>query len=147
METLQGLSLEPVAFCEEGRLDGFTNMLRDARLLERAERGEASCRVYQWDGPWVSLGKQQVAERDLLMPLTVPWVSRPTGGRAVLHGHDITVALAVPLERVQAFGGEGPHPLSRSVRTVYRFVTAPIIQALNMCGMDVVLGEQTLNCS
>lgn len=144
METLQAGTVESIAFSEEGPLDGFTNMLRDARLLERAESGEASCRVYKWDGPWVSLGKQQVAERDLLTPIRVPWVSRPTGGRAVLHGHDITVGFAAPLELIEPFGGEGPHPLSRSVRTVYRFVTAPLIAALNRCGMDVVLGERAV---
>ena len=118
---------------------GFANMAADAHLLEAAEGGEMGCRVYSWDGPWISLGKQQLAERDLLDPNLVPWVMRPTGGKAVLHGHDVTVGLALPLA-VLAEDGES---LSRSVRKVYRRIAAPLVAALNDCGICAALGEDT----
>jgi lipoate-protein ligase A len=142
MEALQDLQLGDLSFSKDGQLDGHTNMARDAAMLDLAEQGRASCRVYRWDGPWVSLGKQQVAQRDLYDSTVAPWVSRPTGGKAVLHGHDVTVGLALPLEFIRP-SGEDPHPLSRSVRKVYRFVTQPLVVALNECGLKVGLAEAT----
>lgn len=122
----------------EGRLDGHVNMARDAELLQLAEEGKPSFRVYGWNGPWVSLGFQQVAERDLLDANLVPWTKRPTGGKAVLHGHDVTVGLALPLTAI----GD-PEKLSRSVRTVYRAIAEPLVRALNDCGVPAALAEET----
>src|SRR5579862_8679410 len=85
-------------FSHDGMLDGMTNMVKDTELLTGAEAGAAGCRVYGWDGPWVSLGRFQSPKRDLLSPENTHWVTRPTGGKAVLHGHDVTVGLAVPLD-------------------------------------------------
>ncbi len=127
---------------EEGPTDGRENMARDAALLERAEDGERLCRVYRWTGPWVSLGYWQRPERDLLPGNPVPWVARPTGGKAVLHGHDVTVGLAWPLADL-AEPGEDPATLSRSVRRVYRRVVAPLVDALRSCGLPAALAEQT----
>src|SRR5579859_7982221 len=111
----------------DGPFDGFTNMSRDSHLLVMAERSEAGCRVYSWDGPWISLGKQQVAERDLLDPSLVPWVRRPTGGKAVLHGHDVTVGIALPLAILGPLAGTIPvQALARSVKTVYRILARPM---------------------
>ncbi|MCO5295445.1 MAG: hypothetical protein M9921_01165 [Fimbriimonadaceae bacterium] len=121
---------------EDGPLDGRTNMDRDRALFERAEGvGAPGCRVYRWDGPWVSLGRFQRPERDLLDPKATPWVMRPTGGKAVLHGHDLTVGLAAPL----ALAGAGP----RELKVAYRWVAAPIIAALRACGVAAALGERT----
>jgi lipoate-protein ligase A len=119
-------------------LDGYTNMALDVGLLEHAERGRSGWRVYGWDGPWVSLGKQQAASFALLDPDLVPWVVRPTGGLAVLHGHDVTVGLALPLSLISP-----SEDLSRSVRRVYRFLAAPLVSALQECGLDVCLGEDS----
>lgn len=110
-------------------------MALDAGLLERAEEGEAGVRVYRWDGPWISLGMFQDPLRDLLDPDLVPWVMRPTGGKAVLHGHDETIGLAVPLEML----GIG----SRSLKAAYRAVIGPIVEALNDCGLVCALAEHT----
>jgi len=143
MEALQVLPVREVSVRLDGPLHGVTNMLRDSHLLEAAERGVAGCRVYSWKGPWVSLGKQQQAERDLLDPGVAPWVYRPTGGKAVLHGHDVTVGIAFPLDFLKPVDGDGAHPLSRSVRTVYRLVSKPLVQALNGCGLRVNLAEDT----
>jgi lipoate-protein ligase A len=124
------------------RFDGPANMRLDAGLLAAAEAGEPGWRVYDWDGPWVTLGRFQTPERDLLPGCPVPWVLRPTGGRAVLHGHDVTVGLAVPLTVVAA-SGEDPARLGRSVRRAYRAVAEPLIAALRACGVPAILGERT----
>lgn len=115
--------------------DGFTNMARDEALLLQAEHGAVVARVYSWDGPWVSLGKFQNPERDLLPGTTVPHVRRPTGGKAVLHGHDATIALAMPLASIDC--------TFRDVKRAYRAVIEPITKALNLCGLAAVLAEET----
>ena len=82
-------------------------MARDAELLERAERGESAARVYSWDGAWVSLGRFQRPEKALLRSEEIDWVMRPTGGKAVLHGHDVTVGIALPLRDIGVYEIEG----------------------------------------
>ncbi|MBI1756601.1 MAG: hypothetical protein HY248_01200 [Fimbriimonas ginsengisoli] len=111
-------------------------MARDAELLVQAEAGQPGCRVYGWDGVWVSLGRFQSAERDLLNPSETNWVMRPTGGKAVLHGHDVTVGLAVPLATLGLQGAP------RALRLAYAAVARPIVEALRACGLPAVLAEQ-----
>lgn len=126
-----------IRFVLNGALDGPTNMAGDSALLAAAEAdGEVGCRVYSWEGPWVSLGRFQHPERDLVDPEGTHWVMRPTGGKAVLHGHDVTVGMAVPFTVV----GTGP----RELRACYRWVASPIIEALRACGVPAALGERTV---
>ena len=103
-------------------------MARDAALLEAP-----GYRIYGWDGPWVSLGISQRPEKDLLPTCPIPSVRRPTGGRAVLHGHDLTLGYAVPYERLGAYP---PH-----LRPIYRAMVTPIIAALGEVGVTCALGE------
>lgn len=119
----------------EGLFDGITNMRRDADLLAQAESGVTVWRVYGWDGPWVSLGRFQKADTALKPDAPVQWVERPTGGRGVLHGHDVTLGLAFPLAVLC------PQDEWRSIRAVYRATIAPIVEALRLCGADAALGE------
>lgn len=123
-------------------LDGPTNMARDIALWEQAEEGKVGARVYSWEGPWVSLGISQHRERDLLPGVTIPSVVRPTGGKAVLHGHDMTVGLALPLSVLTAHG-EDPCFLRRRVRTVYRRAVPLLIRSLNQAGIRAALGDET----
>jgi len=110
-------------------------MRRDLALLGRAESGQIGWRVYGWEGLWVTLGRFQSPERDLVDPLSTKWVLRPTGGKAVLHGHDVTIGLAAPLAQLDAD--------SRSIKSVYRVVIAPIVAALRACGVPAGLAEET----
>lgn len=118
--------------------DGATNMARDAELLERAERGESAARVYSWDGAWVSLGRFQRPEKALLRPDELDWVTRPTGGKAVLHGHDVTVAIALPLGDIGVGETE-----ARRVSVVYRRAIGPLVEALSRAGVPAELAEGT----
>ena len=122
----------------EPLLDGPANMARDAELLQDAERGRASARVYTWDRAWVSLGRFQRPERALRDPAAIDWVMRPTGGKAVLHGHDVTVGMAVPLSAL-GITESG----SRQVSTVYRAVVRPLVEALTAAGLPATLAETT----
>jgi lipoate-protein ligase A len=120
----------------DGQLGGPDNMHRDEELLEASELGCLGARVYGWDGVWVTLGRFQDPFRDLISPAEVRWVVRPTGGKAVLHGHDVTVGLAVPLEMLSSVD-------SRSIKSVYRMVIRPIVDALRACGVTAALAEDT----
>lgn len=120
------------------QLDGHSNMRLDLELLFAAERGSAGWRAYGWDGPWVSLGRFQRPEEALIPDCSVPWVVRPTGGRGVLHGHDLTIAIAAPLNALCPDAGS-----RRSVRIAYRAVVQPILRALRECDLPAALGENT----
>lgn len=114
------------------RFDGVENMARDAAMLRRAEEGSAAMRLYGWAGPWVSLGRSQRASRALLPGCPAAWVRRPTGGRAVLHGHDLTWSLAAPLDRIAS---------SRRLTAVHAALMAPLAEAMRECGVDVKLAD------
>lgn len=121
---------------DDGPSDGPTNMARDLDLLRSlGSRGFAG-RVYGWDGPWVTLGRFQRPERVFAPGSTVPHVVRPTGGKAVLHGHDLTIGLAASL---LAIGAD-----SRQISKVYRKVCQPLVRALNRYGIAASLAEETL---
>lgn len=121
-------------------MDGPTNMGRDVGLLELLGKSPLAARIYAWNGPWVSLGMFQKPEGDLKPSCQIPYVVRPTGGRAVLHGHDVTVGVAIRLDAL-AITGKSAGDLNRSVRSVYRQATSPLISALRDCGVDACLGE------
>jgi lipoate-protein ligase A len=111
-------------FSIEGKNDGVTNMARDL------------ARIYFWDAVWVTLGRNQKPE-EALLDLSVPHVERPSGGAAVLHGHDLTIGIAMPLADL---GSKG-----REVKRAYRGLIAPIIQALNEVGIPAVLASELQN--
>jgi lipoate-protein ligase A len=77
---------------------GVVQMAIDEYLLTRAEAGQASFRFYTWNPPTLSLGYFQPHAERLRVPgaETLPWVRRTTGGGAILHGEDLTYALALP---------------------------------------------------
>ncbi len=122
-----------MTFTVDPPADGHVNMARDVELLRLAEGGQAGARVYTWSEIWVTLGRFQTAEEALLQD--VPSIVRPTGGRAVLHGHDMTVGIAIPHN---LRGGA-----SRSVREVYRTLVRPLALALRQCGLTAHLAEET----
>ncbi|HEX9579883.1 MAG TPA: lipoate--protein ligase family protein [Gemmatimonadales bacterium] len=89
-------------------LSGTANMSLDEALLRDVERrgdGTAYLRLYRWDPPCLSFGRNEPAltryDRDLIERLGLDVVRRPTGGRAVWHEHELTYAVAAP---ISAFG-------------------------------------------
>ncbi|RYG36962.1 hypothetical protein EON81_08095 [bacterium] len=93
-------------------------MAQDAALLQA---GEPVARIYTWEGPWVTLGRFQRPERSATGK--VPHTIRPTGGKAVLHGHDIVVAAVIPVVERAALGD------------IYRSLVEPILRAAGKCGV------------
>ncbi len=110
---------------------GAWNMGVDEALLASAIRtGCPSLRFYRWQGPWLSLGYGQVLDRERVAACEragVGVVRRVTGGRAVLHGSDLTYALA-------AREGQLPPGLIAS----YELVAGILIRALGALGVEAV---------
>ena len=68
------------------------------RLLEEAFTQRTTVvRFYRWDMPTISLGKNQKAWKAVDLAYCqshgLPLVHRPTGGRAVFHGQELTYAV------------------------------------------------------
>jgi lipoate-protein ligase A len=105
----------------------------DEALLASAVRtGRPSLRFYRWQGPWLSLGYGQILDGpriDACRRAGVGVVRRVTGGRAVLHGNDLTYSLT-------AREGQLPAGLMAS----YELVSEILIEALESLGVDAVAG-------
>lgn len=104
-----------------------------ACLDEVALGGLPVLRLYTWTTPALSLGRfQPETDVDLAACRTrgVEVVRRPTGGRALLHGADLTYAVALPRP-----GGAAGH-----VDALYRTLAAALIAGLAELGVHAELG-------
>ncbi|MCE9558310.1 MAG: hypothetical protein K8R88_05115, partial [Armatimonadetes bacterium] len=81
----------------------------------------------------------QSPSRDLLPSCPIGYAMRPTGGRAVLHGHDITVAYALPLRSLGLEEG------TKSVTRAYRQAVPILLEAMQKSGQPASLGEEVLS--
>lgn len=79
--------------------DGPTQMAADEALLDRAVVGQPGLRFYTWSEPTLSLGYfQRAADRlNVLTLQELPFIRRLTGGGAIVHHHELTYALALPV--------------------------------------------------
>lgn len=106
-------------------------MVCDLALLEEVGRGGgAALRLYTWSAPALSLGRFQ-AENEVdaraCSRRGVEVVRRPTGGRALLHGGDLTYAVAFR---------------SRSgVDETYRWIAGALTSGLARLGVDAEVAE------
>jgi len=81
---------------------GESNMAIDRQLLEAAEREQCAwVRLYRWAEPTLSLGRfQATLDRSIHAPSAqLPSVLRASGGGAIVHHHEWTYSLAVPVGR------------------------------------------------
>ena len=111
---------------------GAENMALDQALLDEAERtGRTFLRLYRFDPPCISFGRNEPARErydpDAIAQRGIDVVRRPTGGRAVWHQHEVTYAVAAP---VTAFG---------TLREAYRAIHARLVAALGFLGAHVTL--------
>jgi lipoate-protein ligase A len=101
-------------------------MAADEALLDRVVRsGGAFLRLYQWNPPTLSIGRNQQADFH-----GVPIVRRPTGGQAVWHEHEVTYAVAAP---ISVFG---------SLRDAYCDIHERLARALRSLGVEAVLADR-----
>ena len=105
-------------------------MAADEALLDEVAAGAPpALRLYRWSPAALSLGHFQPdddVDADACARLGVEVVRRPTGGRGLLHGGDLTYAVAMP----RPVGPEG------GVDQVYRHLAAGLIAGLARLGVD-----------
>jgi lipoate-protein ligase A len=81
---------------------GWANMAIDQTLLDRAAAGQRWLRLYGWKPFCLSFGRHEPAARRYdaarIAALGLDVVRRPTGGRAVWHGRELTYTIACPGE-------------------------------------------------
>ena len=82
---------------------GAENMARDTALQARAARtGETVFSVYSWRRPTLSFGRNQPAsglyDLEKIRVAGIDVVRRPTGGRAILHHHEVTYSVTAPVK-------------------------------------------------
>jgi len=112
-------------------LSGADNMATDEVLLMRAgESGEGVLRVYSWSTPTLSLGRNQIAidayDPAIAASLGVGIVRRMTGGRALLHHHEVTYSVTLPA------GDDAP-------AAIYAAINDILLGALRALGVDATV--------
>jgi len=115
-------------------LSGALNMALDEVLL--AGLGQPVIRVYEWQPHTITLGYGQ-RSTDLDEQACRRWgldvTRRLTGGRAVLHGDELTYSVIAPPE---ALGGV------RNISESYNRLCACLIAALGRAGISVAMSER-----
>lgn len=110
-------------FLNTGFNDGFTNMAVDMAMV-RCYQGVPILRVYGWKPAAVSLGYHQALsdiDRERCRAEGVDVVFRPTGGRAVLHDHEVTYAVVL---------GPESRLFDTKIMPVYERISRGILAAL-----------------
>lgn len=118
----------------DGAGAGAWNMAVDHALMDRARRGRTCLRLYRWDPPCLSFGRNQRARgryhREELRRRGAQVVRRPTGGRAVFHRRELTYAFAAPDGR---WG---------DLRESYRRINRALAGALRELGVPAGIQEE-----
>ena len=111
---------------------GKHNMAIDGAILEAVSQGLQlpTLRLYGWNPMCLSLGYgQRVREADMDGLTAKGWhlVRRPTGGKAILHGDELTYSVSLPIDHPLAFG---------DVVESYRRISLGLLQALQHIGLS-----------
>ncbi len=118
---------------------GAYNMAVDEAILDSVGKGAVlpTLRIYQWDPFCLSLGYgQRLAEVDLERLSMRGWdlVRRPTGGKAILQGDELTYSGALPHDHELAQG---------YVVESYRRISEALMEALRLLGLQPQSEKQT----
>ena len=115
---------------DSGCAPGAEQMAVDAGLLTRARNtGEATLRVYGWQRPTLSFGRNESVRTrfsaEQLARDGVDAVRRPTGGRVLLHDGDVTYSVTAPAQD------------SESVNAAFGRINRLLMAALARLGVGV----------
>lgn len=125
---------------DSGFCDAADNMAIDEAIQLAHARGEAppTLRFYGWQPPAVSVGYFQAladeVDLDACRRLGLGWVRRPTGGRAILHEHELTYSVAIREEFLP--GG---------VVATYKELSKGLLAGLRLLGAEPEVAQEKLN--
>lgn len=117
---------------------GADNMAIDDAIMQTVAAGDAppTLRLYAWDPLCLSLGYgQRVRDVDYAALSARGWslVRRPTGGKAILHGDELTYSVSLPKN----------HPLAEGdVVESYRRISEALMSALTHLGLSPASEKQ-----
>ncbi len=114
------------------QLSAFENMATDEAIFRENQRIDSppTLRLYGWSPPSISLGYFQETKNEVDVSACsrykIDIVRRPTGGKAVLHEHDVTYAV-IAKERNPLF--------TPDILGTYRIISGCIADALSELGI------------
>lgn len=120
-------------FINSGPCSPSYNMALDEALLHWHSKGliPPVIRFYEWNPATLSIGYFQRAQKDIdfdqLHRLNLGFVRRPTGGRAVLHEHELTYSVIV---------SEDYPNMPRTITEAYRVISEGLLLGFRNLGLD-----------
>ena len=128
------MTASPIRLLVDEPLAGARNMAIDEAIMESGRRGLITLRLYRWQPGCLSFGRNQTAlgryDGDRAADLGYDVVRRPTGGRSVLHHHELTYSVSAPV----SWG---------SLRDAYVRINRALAAGLRQLGVDAVVHEYT----
>lgn len=120
-------------FIDSGNGSPSFNMALDEALLDWHSEGRIPpvIRFYGWDPATLSIGYFQKVEKeidlDAVRKHSLGFVRRPTGGRGVLHEHELTYSVIVSED----------HPeMPKTVTEAYRVISEGILKGFHKLGLE-----------
>ena len=120
-------------FINSGKCSPSYNMALDEALLEWHSRGEIGpvLRFYEWDPATLSIGYFQSVDKEIDLDAVekhgLGFVRRPTGGRGVLHEHELTYSVIVTEE----YPG-----MPETVTEAYRVISGGLLEGFRNLGLE-----------
>ncbi|MCD4651475.1 MAG: lipoate--protein ligase family protein [Candidatus Cloacimonetes bacterium] len=130
-------------FIDSGLCTPATNMAIDEAIMLELEKNpnHPVIRFYDWNPPTLSIGYNQEATKeadlDILSAKGYGFVRRPTGGRAVLHKHEVTYAVIATVQGI----------LSGSVTQSYAVISEALSNGLHNLGIPAELEKGSVSSS
>jgi lipoyl(octanoyl) transferase len=120
-------------FIDSGNCSPSFNMALDEALLDWHSEGKIPpvIRFYGWDPATLSIGYFQKVEKEIDLEAVkahgLGFVRRPTGGRGVLHDHELTYSVIVSED----------HPeMPKTVTEAYRVISEGILKGFHQLGLE-----------
>jgi len=135
-------SARPWRMIRDGAGEAAWNMALDEALLEAVSANVVppTLRLYRWERPAVTLGRFQdlrrTVHREECAARGVPLVRRITGGRGILHGCDLTISIAAPIEALGFAVGA-----SASIAALYARLAEGLLHAFAELGIAATMGN------
>jgi len=123
---------------QSGFNDGRTNMAVDEAIMVAVAEGQAppTIRMYGWEPFCLSTGYAQSMLKeidiDACRAAGIDYVRRPTGGRAILHGDELTYSLLVSQDEPWVAGG---------VVESYRRLSIGLVEGLRSLGAEALQAD------
>lgn len=120
-------------FINSGKCSAAFNMALDEALLEWHSQGKIkpTIRFYGWEPATLSIGYFQKVEKEINLEAVqkygLGFVRRPTGGRGVLHEHELTYSVIVSEDHAM---------MPKGVTESYRVISEGVLHGFKNLGLD-----------